>query len=60
MTATPANGYSSDVTQSVLSNENQHGRVKMVIKDICIFVHWTKVALAMDGLKRCVRCALKE
>ena len=30
------------------SNEDQHGRVQMVIKNFCILVIWTKVALAFE------------
>ena len=32
MTETLAHGYSSEITQRELSNEYQHGRVKMVSK----------------------------
>ena len=37
-------------TQRELSNEYQHDRVKMVLKNLCILVLWTKVALALEGL----------
>ena len=51
MIETLAHGYSSESTQRELFNEYQHDRVKMVIKDFCILVHWKKAALALDGLK---------
>ena len=50
ITETLANGYSSESTQHELSNEYQHDNVKMVFKNVCIFVLWTKVALALEGL----------
>ena len=50
MTETLAHGYSSESTQRELSNEYQHDRVQMVFKDLCIFVLWTKVASALEGL----------
>ena len=50
-----ANGYSSDSTQQELSNEYQHDRVKMIFIIFCFFVHWTKVALALEGLRRTYR-----
>ena len=50
MTETLANGYSSESTQRVLSNEYQHDRVKMVFKNICVFVLWKKEASALEGL----------
>ena len=43
-------GYSFESTQRELSNEYQHDRVKMVLKDLCILVLWMKVALVMEGL----------
>ena len=46
MTETLAHGYSSDSTQRELSNEYQHDRVKMVFKNLCVPLLWTKVALA--------------
>ena len=49
MTGTFAHGYSSKSTQCELSNKYQHDRVKMVLKNICVLVLWTKVALAMVG-----------
>ena len=45
-----ANGYSSESTQRELSNGYQHDRVSMVFKDFCIFLPWTKVASALEGL----------
>ena len=52
MTETLANGYSSESTQRELSNEYQHDRVWMVFKNLCICVLWSKVALALEGLKK--------
>ena len=51
MTETLANGYSSESTQRELPNEYQHDRVKMIFINFCFFVHWKKVALALEGLK---------
>ena len=45
-----ANGYSSESTQRELSNEYQHDRVYVVFKNLCIFVFWTKVVIALEGL----------
>ena len=50
MTETLANGYSYESGQRELSNAYQHDRVQMVFKIFCIFVLWTKVALALKGL----------
>ena len=50
MTETLANGYLSESTQRELSNEYQHERVYMVIKNLCILVLCLKVALALEGL----------
>ena len=50
-----ANGYSSESTQQVLSNEYQHDRVEMVFKNIHIFILWTKVVSALEGLRLCLR-----
>ena len=50
MTETPPNGYSSESTQRELSNEYKHDRVPMGFKNICVFVIWTKVASALEGL----------
>ena len=47
---TLANGYSSESTPRELSNEYQHDWVGMVIKNLCIFVLWMKVASALEGL----------
>ena len=44
-----ANGYSSESAQKELSNEYQHDRVLMVLKNICILVIWAKVATALEG-----------
>ena len=44
-----AYGYLSESTQRELSNEYQHDRVSMVFINLCILVHWTKVALALEG-----------
>ena len=51
MTETLAYGYSSESTHQELSDEYQHDRVKMVFKDVCVLVLWTKVASALEGLK---------
>ena len=45
-----AYGYSSESTQQELSNEYQNDRFSMVFKNICVLVHWTKVASALEGL----------
>ena len=45
-----ANGYSSESAQQELSNEYQHDRVQLVFKNIRVFVLWTKVASALEGL----------
>ena len=50
MIETLANAYSSESTQRELSNEYQHDRVKMIFKNVCILVLWTKVASALEGL----------
>ena len=50
MPETLANGYSSESTQRELSDEYQHDRVLMVIKNLCLLVIWTKVASALLGL----------
>ena len=50
MTETLANGYSSEGSQRELSKEYQHDRM-MVFENICVFVFWTKVASALEGLK---------
>ena len=50
MTKTLAHGYSSEGTKRELSNEYQHDRVKMVFKNLCVLVLWTKVVSALEGL----------
>ena len=50
MTETLAHWHSSESTQWELSNEYQRNRVKMVFKNLCILVVWTKVASALEGL----------
>ena len=52
MTETLANGYSFESAHRELSNEYQHDRVLMVLKNICLLVNWTKVASALEGLKK--------
>ena len=52
MIDTLAHGYSSENTQLELSNEYQHGRVLMVLKNLCILVLWSKVASsALERIK---------
>ena len=51
MTETLANGYSSESTQRELSNGYQHDRVWMVFQNLRILVLWTKIVLALEGLK---------
>ena len=53
---TLANGYSSESTPRELSNEYQHEWVWMVIKNLCIFVLWMKVASALEGLREIISC----
>ena len=55
ITETLANGYSYEGTQRELSNEYQDDSVWRVFKEFCILVSWTKVASALEGLKRCAR-----
>ena len=52
MTETLAYWNSSESTQRKLSNENQHDRVTMVFKNLCIIVIRMKVGLASDRLSR--------
>ena len=52
MTETLAYGYSSESTQQEMFNEYQHDRVKMVLTNICVLMHWMKVASALKGLSR--------
>ena len=51
MTETLANGYSYESAQRELSNEYQHDRVQMVIKNLCVIVLGMKVASALEGLR---------
>ena len=46
------------VTQRELSNENQHVRVLIVFKNLCVLVFWTKAASALEGLSTlwCGKC----
>ena len=55
MFETLAHGYSSEShgTQRELSDEYQHHSVKMVFKNLCILVFWTKVASSLEGLIWC-------
>ena len=55
-----AHGYSSESTRRELSNEYFHDMVKMVFKNLCVLVLWTKVALALKGLteKKCSHCTM--
>ena len=49
-TETLAHGYSVESTQREISNNYEHDRFKMVIRNLCIPVIWTKVASALEGL----------
>ena len=51
MTETRAHEYSSESTELELSDEYQHDRIKIVFKNLFILVLWTKVAIALEGLK---------
>ena len=51
ITETLANGYSSESSQRDLSNEYQHDRVSIIFKNLCVFVLWTKLASALEGLR---------
>ena len=51
MTETLPNGYSYESTQRELSNEYPHDRVRIVFKDLCACVLWTKVAPASERIK---------
>ena len=44
--------YSSESTQQELSNEYQNDRVSMLFKNLCIPVLWTKVASALERLRK--------
>ena len=50
MNETLAHGYPSKNNRRELSNAYQHDRVKMVFKNLCVRVLWTKVASALEGL----------
>ena len=50
ITETLANGYSYESTRRGLSNEYQHDRVLMVLKNLWVLMLWTKVASALEGL----------
>ena len=50
MTETLAHRYLSDSTQQEPYKEYQQDRVKTVLRNFSIFVLWTKVASAMEGL----------
>ena len=50
MAETLAHGYSSESTQLELSNEYQHDRVWIIIKNLCVRALWMKLALALEGL----------
>ena len=54
ITETLTNGYSSESTQRALSNEYQHNRFWMVFKDFYVFVLWTKVVSALEGLRKII------
>ena len=60
MTEPLAHGYSSESTQQELSNEYQHDRVKMVFRNLCALVLWTKVTPALEGLSRTSITDLKQ
>ena len=53
MIETLANEYPSESTQQELSKEYQHNRLSMVFKNLWVLVVWSKVALALEGLKYC-------
>ena len=50
MIETLPNGYPSESTQRRLSNEYQHDRTYMIVKNLCVLVFWPKVASALEGL----------
>ena len=58
MTETLVNGYSSESTPRELSNEYQHDRVSMILKDFCILVLSTNVGSALVGLKYLMKSML--
>ena len=43
--------YLKALSEIELSNEFQHDRVWMVLKNLCVPVLWTKVVSALEGLK---------
>ena len=51
MTENLAHRYSSESTQQEHSYEYQHGRAKMFLKNLCVILLLTKVALVTEGLK---------
>ena len=51
MTETLANGYSSDSSQRGLSYEYPDDLVRMIFIILCILVHLTKEATALEGLR---------
>ena len=51
LTESQSHGYVSESALWELSNEHQHDRVQMVFKNRCVFVLWTKVASALEGLR---------
>ena len=50
ITETLAYGYYYECTPWGLSDEYQYDWVKMVFKNLCVLVHWMKVALPLKGL----------
>ena len=56
MTETLTRRYSFEITQYELSNEFQHDRLSMVIRNLCIRVLWMKVARALIGRVKDVHC----
>ena len=50
MTETKAHEYSYEINQRELSYEYQNDMVKMLFKNLCVPVLWTKVASAFEGL----------
>ena len=51
MTEILAHGHSYESTQGELSDVYQHDRVLLFFKNLCVLVLWTKVALALEGLR---------
>ena len=47
MTENLAHWYSSEGTYLDLSNVYQHDRVKIEFKNLCILMHWMKLASAL-------------